>query len=104
MRVFVTGATGAIGPHALRALVEAGHEVSAIARTPDKRGAVEANGATPVEVSLFDRVALADAISLCGPRERIAERLAAWEASPVTTLIVGSSDPAVLELMAELTA
>ncbi len=46
----------------------------------------------------------ADAISLCGPRERIADRLAAWEESPVTTLIVGSSDPAVLELMAELTA
>ena len=46
----------------------------------------------------------ADAISLCGPRERIAERLAAWEASPVTTLIVGSSAPAVLELMADLTA
>ena len=45
----------------------------------------------------------ADAISLCGPRERIRDRLAAWEESPVTTLIVGSSDPAVLELMADLT-
>jgi F420-dependent oxidoreductase-like protein len=45
----------------------------------------------------------ADAISLCGPRERIRDRLAAWEDSPVTTLIVGSSDPSVLELMAELT-
>jgi len=46
----------------------------------------------------------ADAISLCGPRERIRDRLAAWAESPVTTLIVGSSDPTVLELMAELTA
>jgi hypothetical protein len=45
----------------------------------------------------------ADAISLCGPKERIRDRLAAWEESPVTTLIVGSGDPAVLELMAELT-
>jgi F420-dependent oxidoreductase-like protein len=46
----------------------------------------------------------ADAISLCGPKERIRDRLAAWEESPVTTLLVGSGDPAVLELMAELTA
>ena len=46
----------------------------------------------------------ADEISLCGPRERIAERLEAWKAGPVTTLIVGSGDSAVLELMAELTA
>ena len=46
----------------------------------------------------------ADAISLCGPKERIRDRLAAWQESPVTTLLVGSGDPAVLELMAELTA
>lgn len=46
----------------------------------------------------------ADAISLCGPRERIRDRLAAWDESPVTTLIVGSSDPDVLAMMAELTA
>ena len=46
----------------------------------------------------------ADAISLCGPKERIRDRLQAWEESPVTTLIVGSGDPTVLELMAELTA
>jgi len=45
----------------------------------------------------------ADEISLCGPRERIAERLEAWRQSPVTTLIVGNPDPAVLRLMADLT-
>jgi F420-dependent oxidoreductase-like protein len=46
----------------------------------------------------------ADEISLCGPRERIAERLEAWQKSPVTTLIVGSPDPGVLRLMADLTS
>jgi F420-dependent oxidoreductase-like protein len=46
----------------------------------------------------------ADEISLCGPKERIAERLEAWQKSPVTTLIVGSSDPEVLRLMADLTS
>ena len=32
----------------------------------------------------------ADAISLCGPPERIRDRLAAWEESPVSTLLVYS--------------
>ena len=34
----------------------------------------------------------ADAISLCGPVDRIRERLEAWKASPVTTLLVTVSD------------
>ncbi len=45
--------------------------------------------------------ALADEISLCGPPARIRERLAAWRATPVTSLIVMTRDPAVLRLMAE---
>jgi hypothetical protein len=32
----------------------------------------------------------ADAISLCGPPDRIRDRLAAWEESPVSTLLVYS--------------
>jgi len=63
MRVFVTGATGAIGPHALRSLIDAGHEVTALARSPEKAKEVEATGATPVEVSLFDRAALTEAFA-----------------------------------------
>ena len=58
VRVFVTGATGAIGSHAVPALVGAGHEVSALARTPAKAAALRTQGAAPVEVSLFDRSAL----------------------------------------------
>jgi F420-dependent oxidoreductase-like protein len=46
---------------------------------------------------------LADGIALCGPRERIAERLELWQASPVTTLLLGNRDPKVLRMMAELT-
>lgn len=44
---------------------------------------------------------LADEISLCGSKERIRDRLAAWRESPVTQLVVGSSDPATLQFMAE---
>jgi nucleoside-diphosphate-sugar epimerase len=59
MAVFVTGGTGAIGRHAISALVEAGHAVTALARTPAKAASLAAQGATPVQVSLFDRDALA---------------------------------------------
>jgi F420-dependent oxidoreductase-like protein len=45
---------------------------------------------------------LVDAVSLIGPRERIRERLEAWRATPVTTLIVGSAQPDALEVLAEL--
>ena len=44
---------------------------------------------------------LADEISLCGPKERIRERLQAWKDSPVTQLVVGTSDPETLQFMAE---
>ena len=46
--------------------------------------------------------ALIDDISLCGPRERIAERIEAWKASPVGTLCLGVGQPEALRLMAEL--
>jgi F420-dependent oxidoreductase-like protein len=45
---------------------------------------------------------LADEVSLCGPRERIQERLAAWTAAGVTTMICSVSSPAALRAMAEL--
>jgi F420-dependent oxidoreductase-like protein len=46
--------------------------------------------------------AFADEISLVGPRERIADRLAAWRTTPVTDLLVTSRDPATLRTLAEL--
>jgi nucleoside-diphosphate-sugar epimerase len=58
MRVFVTGGTGAIGVHAVPALVGAGHTVSALARSDAKAQALREQGATPVRASLFDRRAL----------------------------------------------
>ena len=44
---------------------------------------------------------LADEISLCGPRERIRDRLQAWKECPVTTLLVGSRDAETLRFLAE---
>jgi nucleoside-diphosphate-sugar epimerase len=64
MRVFVTGGTGAVGGHVIPALVQKGHAVSALARTPAKAAALAAQGATPVVgLSLFDPSALAAAFT-----------------------------------------
>ena len=59
MKVFVTGGTGAIGGHAVPDLVEAGHQVTALARTPERAAVLTDAGAEPVHVSIFDRSGLA---------------------------------------------
>jgi F420-dependent oxidoreductase-like protein len=46
--------------------------------------------------------ALIDEVALCGPRERVRERLQEWKAAGVTTLMVGSNDVNTLRTMAEL--
>lgn len=63
MRVFVTGGTGAIGGYAVPALVAAGHSVSALARTREKAAVLDAQGASPVSVSLFDPAGLTAAFA-----------------------------------------
>ena len=45
--------------------------------------------------------ALIDETSLVGPKERIRDRLQAWDASPVTTIVV-NGDLDTLRTMAEL--
>jgi F420-dependent oxidoreductase-like protein len=45
----------------------------------------------------------ADEISLCGPLERIRDRLEAWKESPVTTLLLATQDLPTMRTMAELT-
>jgi F420-dependent oxidoreductase-like protein len=45
---------------------------------------------------------LVDAVSLVGPKERIAEQLEAWRETPVTTLVLGTTQPEALRTLAEL--
>ncbi|MBI4514658.1 MAG: LLM class F420-dependent oxidoreductase [Deltaproteobacteria bacterium] len=47
---------------------------------------------------------LADEISLVGPKERIRDRLAAWRASSVTTMVCGTMQVDAVRLLAELGA
>ena len=54
MRIFVAGATGVLGTRVVPLLVSAGHDVTAVGRTPDKRALLERFGARAVAVDLFD--------------------------------------------------
>jgi hypothetical protein len=48
--------------------------------------------------------ALVDEVALCGPRERIRDRLAAYQAAGVTTLICMTDQSDTVRLMADLTS
>lgn len=63
MKIYLTGATGVIGRRALPALLAAGHDVTAVARSDDKAAAVHAAGATPSQVDLFDGEAVTAAVA-----------------------------------------
>jgi nucleoside-diphosphate-sugar epimerase len=67
MRVFVAGATGALGRHLVPGLIEAGHEVTATTRTQGKVGQLRAAGASPVVVDGLDRDAVIAAVRAAAP-------------------------------------
>jgi uncharacterized protein YbjT (DUF2867 family) len=66
-RVFVAGASGLIGVRLVPLLVDAGHVVAGLTRTPAKAGALEAAGAEPVVADVFDREALMRAVRAFAP-------------------------------------
>ena len=58
MRVFVAGATGALGRHLVPGLVAAGHEATATTRTAGKVARLREAGAEAVVVDGLDREAV----------------------------------------------
>ncbi len=76
MRVFVTGATGALGRYLVPSLVGAGHEVTASTRTPGKTGTLRAAGAVPVVVDGRDREAVIAAVRTAAPEVIVHEMTA----------------------------
>jgi 2-alkyl-3-oxoalkanoate reductase len=67
MRVFVAGATGALGRHLVPMLIAAGHEVTATTRTPGKLAQLREAGAEPVVVDGLDREAVMAAVLAAAP-------------------------------------
>jgi nucleoside-diphosphate-sugar epimerase len=62
VRVFLAGASGVIGSRLVPLLVEAGHEVAGMTRTPGKAESLRELGAEPVVVDVYDAAALRDAV------------------------------------------
>ena len=62
MRIFVAGATGAIGSRLVPRLVDAGHEVVGTSTSPARAERVRALGATPVALHLLDAHAVRKAV------------------------------------------
>jgi 2-alkyl-3-oxoalkanoate reductase len=67
MRVFVTGATGALGRHLVPGLVAAGYEVTATTRKPGKAAQLREAGAEPVILDGLDREAVIAAVQAAAP-------------------------------------
>jgi nucleoside-diphosphate-sugar epimerase len=67
MRIFLAGATGAIGTPLLRELTQAGHDVTATTRSQAKADGLRAAGAEPVVLDALDRDAVIAAVSAAQP-------------------------------------
>jgi nucleoside-diphosphate-sugar epimerase len=76
MRVFVTGATGALGQHLVPGLVAAGHEVTATTRTPGKAAQLRETGAQPVVLDGLEREAVIAAVRAASPEVIVHEMTA----------------------------
>lgn len=76
MKIFIAGASGAIGSHLVPQLVARGHEVVGTTRSGAKTGALRALGAEPVIVDALDPDSVADVVAKAEP-EAIVHQLTA---------------------------
>src|ERR687895_921516 len=67
LRVFVAGATGAIGKQLVPRLVEAGHEVHGMTRSESKRAMLDELGAVPAVADALDPDQVAEAVGRARP-------------------------------------
>ena len=67
MKVFVAGASGAIGTRLVPQLVDRGHEVIGTSRSPEKTEHIRTLGAEPVALDLLDRAAVRRVVLEAGP-------------------------------------
>ena len=67
MKVFVAGATGALGTHLIPRLIAAGHEVTGMTRAAAKADLVRELGATPAIADALDADAVGAAVGMAVP-------------------------------------
>src|ERR671915_490993 len=67
MRVFVAGASGALGSRLVPQLIDRRHEVIGTSRSPANAERVRALGAEPIALDLLDRRAVRNAVVDAGP-------------------------------------
>jgi nucleoside-diphosphate-sugar epimerase len=67
MKVFIAGASGAIGARLVPALAMRGHQVVGTTRTPAKTERLRQLGAEPVVLDALDEVAVKDAVATASP-------------------------------------
>jgi nucleoside-diphosphate-sugar epimerase len=73
MRVFVAGASGAIGRPLVPRLVAAGHEVTGTTRSEERAEAIRAAGASAAVVDVFDAASLRGAVDEARPEVLVHE-------------------------------
>ncbi len=93
MRVFVAGASGAIGRSLVPQLLAAGHEVTGMTRSEESAAALRAAGAAAAVVDVFDALALSAAMADAKP-EVVVHQL---------TAIPDNLDPRKMEAQFEAT-
>ena len=81
MKIFIAGASGAIGQHLVPQLVERGHEVVGTTRSAARTDALRALGAEPVVLDALDPDAVADAVAKAEP-EVVVHQLTALGGRP----------------------
>jgi nucleoside-diphosphate-sugar epimerase len=67
MRVFVAGATGAIGRQLVPRVVAAGHEVTGMTRSESKQVIIRELGAVPMVADALDADQVAEAVAKAKP-------------------------------------
>jgi nucleoside-diphosphate-sugar epimerase len=80
MKVFVVGASGAIGTRLVPPLIDRGHEVVGAFRSPGNAQRVRALGAEPIALDLLDPIAVRKAVFETGPDAIVHEATALADA------------------------
>jgi 2-alkyl-3-oxoalkanoate reductase len=81
VKVFVAGASGAVGKPVVRELIERGHAVVAMTSTESKRAALEALGASAVVGDVFDAQRMVELVRSAEP-EGVVNVASKWSVNP----------------------